>query len=199
MDDPFKFQSTLPHGERQIDRRTATVNRSFNPRSRTGSDLRLNTSCIVAPVSIHAPARGATFSLTHPIYIGVVSIHAPARGATWVNIQKYHDNQVSIHAPARGATSRFSSFFSEFSVSIHAPARGATQCTVCKKQLGIWFQSTLPHGERRRKELYTCSKTEFQSTLPHGERRPYQDMCRSYMPVSIHAPARGATVQHTLL
>ena len=33
------------------------------------------------------------------------------------------------------------------------------------------FQSTLPHGERRKlRELFPCQKL-FQSTLPHGERR----------------------------
>ena len=34
-----------------------------------------------------------------------VSIHAPARGATWQDHKPDLDNLVSIHAPARGATS----------------------------------------------------------------------------------------------
>ena len=79
----------------------------------------------------------------------VVSIHAPARGATWPTAQRRSAVQlVSIHAPARGATGCFRSTFTSatcfnprprargdspatagrriHAVSIHAPARGAT-------------------------------------------------------------------------
>ncbi|MDD4029604.1 MAG: hypothetical protein PHX86_07865, partial [Caldisericia bacterium] len=38
------------------------------------------------------------------------------------------------------------------------------------------------------------SKREFQSTLPHGERRNILGQYKISKPVSIHAPARGATV-----
>ena len=56
------------------------------------------------------------------------------------------------------------------------------------------FQSTLPHGERRRHQLHTGhNHTVFQSTLPHGER--LQGGVKMFQPaqVSIHAPAWGAT------
>ena len=36
-------------------------------------------------------------------YYGV-SIHAPARGATWILVAAVYRGDVSIHAPARGAT-----------------------------------------------------------------------------------------------
>jgi len=39
--------------------------RSFNPRTRTGCDLKLLESRCVNPVSIHAPARGATLLQKH--------------------------------------------------------------------------------------------------------------------------------------
>ena len=35
---------------------------------------------------------------------GGVSIHAPARGATFNPARQYSADKVSIHAPARGAT-----------------------------------------------------------------------------------------------
>ena len=55
------------------------------------------------------------------------------------------------------------------------------------------FQSTLPHGERRRisKKMYKSGK--FQSTLPHGERPVQQHEARDHYDISIHAPAWGAT------
>ena len=58
-------------------------------------------------VSIHAPARGATFIGERPFARRFsVSIHAPARGATRRRLFGASSRQVSIHAPARGATSR---------------------------------------------------------------------------------------------
>ena len=99
-------------------------------------------------VSIHAPAWGATFSLGG-FACGVgVSIHAPAWGATALTAKQQRFVEVSIHAPAWGAT-----------------------CPIDGEFLtGKWFQSTLPHGERRQR-LWTCPAWAlFQSTLPHGER-----------------------------
>ena len=55
----------------------------FNSRSREGSDLtQLNMPNPPLYVSIHAPARGATFGITRIVFESWVSIHAPARGAT---------------------------------------------------------------------------------------------------------------------
>ena len=33
---------------------------NFNPRSREGSDRMVGPVCLVAPISIHAPVKGAT-------------------------------------------------------------------------------------------------------------------------------------------
>ena len=100
-------------------------------------------------------------------------------------------------------------------VSIHAPTRGATMASK------VWlsasrFQSTLPHGERRRCTASTfrqpvCfnprshtgsdlpavfrspTSRRFQSTLPHGERLGKAVAEEAGEVVSIHAPTRGAT------
>ena len=101
------FQSTLPRGERpgcvvyhknsnrdfnprsregsdQKGIRGECLQPDFNPRSREGSDLLLGRDMQLSrPISIHAPARGATF--TPDVWTGRqlgISIHAPARGAT---------------------------------------------------------------------------------------------------------------------
>ncbi len=80
----------------------------------------------------------------------------------------------------------------------------------------VLFQSTLPRGERRRREAYGYYIQAFQSTLPRGERRvtvandlKFITAFQSTLPrgerhhgtsmpfalrrISIHAPARGAT------
>ena len=156
----FKFQSTLPHGERLAD---------------------LGASPQPLQISIHAPARGATTQETQQQPRTKISIHAPARGATEVFLpyltngsdfnprsrtgSDLHrsscpvpppyfnprsrtgsdemsdllaDNRIaiSIHAPARGATRSLPGQWGRsHAISIHAPARGAT---------GRWSRSSSP-------------------------------------------------------
>jgi len=101
-----------------------------------------------------------------------------------------------------------------FGVSIHAPARGATNLPPQKDEAWL-FQSTRPRGARRYSAYLNCRKRGFQSTRPRGARLEKQEknlyskrfqstrprgarrkktFFESYdIPVSIHAPARGAT------
>ena len=55
-------------------------------------------------ISIHAPARGATFGAGGYGCTMIISIHAPARGATIIGSGCKTFYGISIHAPARGAT-----------------------------------------------------------------------------------------------
>ena len=54
----------------------------FNPRARVGRDDSFSSLPAVYPVSIHAPAWGATGRTDREARKGRVSIHAPAWGAT---------------------------------------------------------------------------------------------------------------------
>ena len=101
---------------------------------------------------------------------------------------------ISIHAPARGATlySLRSTICSL--ISIHAPARGATLFTVGADGSFSSFQSTLPRGERRQGNLFCLRLFLFQSTLPRGERHKGKYTLKVPYDISIHAPARGATI-----
>ena len=138
-------------------------------------------------VRLHAPG-----SVWVPLS---VSIHAPARGATNTVLKAFDRSGVSIHAPARGATGVCARLAERVRVSIHAPARGATVALANSPSIFIPFQSTHPHGVRQQ---FGCkchnSFSLFQSTHPHGVRRVIVQSCLRYFRVSIHAPARGATV-----
>ena len=101
------FQSTRPRGARRPDARR---------------------SAHLPPVSIHAPAWGATRRCHLPCQPCEVSIHAPAWGATRPRVSLPAPEQVSIHAPAWGATPEKASLPGHMRVSIHAPAWGATTC-----------------------------------------------------------------------
>ena len=55
------------------------------------------------------------------------------------------------------------------------------------------FQSTLPRGERRTRDVLLQMQFEFQSTLPRGERHDGERIEQIGTEISIHAPAWGAT------
>ena len=123
-----KFQSTRPHGARQGKcRRHAWCVRCFNPRARTGRDLRDGPRCACCGVSIHAPARGATASISRVRDTGEVSIHAPARGATRPRAVLGCCSRCFNPRARTGRDARRDAHDAPpFVVSIHAPARGAT-------------------------------------------------------------------------
>ena len=120
-------------------------------------------------ISIHAPARGATWTIRcvncrrrnfnprshegsdHIFALSVlpfsISIHAPTRGATHISRGNLTLFLISIHAPTRGATAVPETGANTIKISIHAPTRGATSqgsYYTSSRQ----FQSTLPRGER---------------------------------------------------
>ena len=78
-------------------------------------------------------------------------------------------------------------------VSIHAPARGATPPR--RSDRGVWhsFNPRARAGSDSRCRRCPCPSREFQSTRPRGERHTIRKHNRDGAPVSIHAPARGAT------
>jgi len=56
------------------------------------------------------------------------------------------------------------------------------------------FQSTHPHGVRLQRLIYCIFLPWFQSTHPHGVRHLISSSVFASSSVSIHAPARGATL-----
>ena len=147
-----------------------------------------------APISIHAPPRGATesaatgsaeqeFQFT-PLREGrrcgrfesrvgyCISIHAPPRGATEIAGNGWKILFISIHAPPRGATALRGHRRRKRRISIHAPPRGATPFVVFRCSMLLQFQFT-PLREGRLVELSAITG------LPY---------------ISIHAPPRGATI-----
>jgi len=145
-----------------------------------------------SPVSIHAPARGATGAT--PLVAGTdyVSIHAPARGATRVIDVDDIANRFNPRPCERGDSKE--GFISRtIKVSIHAPARGATLLHRAESK-GVMFQST-PLREGR-PGVGASASTPGPCFNPRpcerGDAAPPL-YCGSAHRVSIHAPARGAT------
>ena len=169
-----RFQSTHPHGVRPEVRALLLDHLHFNPRTRTGCDGRVeDVGTARRRISIHAPARGATPGAAYA-------------GVGWLIFQSTHPHGVRH----RGRTF------------------GCLNCS---------FQSTHPHGVRPAEvrdllldHLHFNPRTRtgcdargsgswirdiaFQSTHPHGVRHMLVHCTDAAPGISIHAPARGATV-----
>ena len=109
------------------------------------------------------------------------------------NRNPYDSRAISIHAPAKGATGDYTIISVEDIISIHAPAKGAT-IPVYINCIIFLFQSTLPRRERQYFGCYPVLESIFQSTLPRRERPGYSRSVNAQLPISIHAPAKGATL-----
>ena len=146
----------------------SSVNNGFNPRARAGRDHDLPIPSLIDSVSIHAPARGANPICPFPALFFQFQSPRP-RGARLIHIIFFPFTRVSIHAPARGATCLSNSSFRVR--SFNPRARAGRDGWPPALFGGRWFQSTRPRGARRSRP------TEVQVQR-----------------VSIHAPARGATI-----
>ena len=164
------FQSTLPRRERRQNMSPGCLTLWFQSTlPRRERHFLLGFFGVSAPVSIHAPTKGATYVNKAEAEKTEVSIHAPTKGATWLQVfisestlfqstlprrerrERRRENDsfraVSIHAPTKGATCTAGTPRDPSAVSIHAPTKGATspeQDSLCSLQ----FQSTLPRRER---------------------------------------------------
>ena len=166
----------------------------FNPRLRTGGD-----SIPVSQRHLHhwfqsTPPHGRRRcnAMEYPCAMPV-SIHASAREATVITRRQGLACLVSIHASAREATVGGKGKKKLWRVSIHASAREATSTRLQRLHGHGKFQSTPPHGRRRRSLLPCKGAMRFQSTPPHGRRPSWQRAALSMWRVSIHASAREAT------
>ena len=103
--------------------------------------------------------------------------------------------EISIHAPAKGATKTASDYVLHNYISIHAPAKGATQAKINAELLSL-FQSTLPRRERLYPVSITAEVANFNPRSREGSDARAFFLSPSYF-ISIHAPAKGATIAKT--
>ena len=145
------------------------------------------------PVSIHAPAWGATHATNLDLPGEAFQSTPPHGGRLIAKITARRAGYVSIHAPAWGATfydayslpvflfqstpphggRQMNPFTSEniLRVSIHAPAWGATSKEGKPEQYDL-FQSTPPHGGRRWLVLFFPKVEGFNPRPRMGSDKP---------------------------
>ncbi len=145
-----------------------------------------------------------------------VSIHAPARGATWVRVPGSCPFKRFNPRPRAGGDEYH---FSKYVLNLpfqSTPPRGGRLYAVCGVRRQCLFQSTPPRGGRR-VSASPCSRRSFVSIHAPARGATYPDSHLSWqifcfnprpraggdkhgtatymasISVSIHAPARGAT------
>ena len=102
--------------------------------------------------------------------------------------------KISIHAPAKGATSMDDRLIRIETISIHAPAKGATPTQSSISAGHLHFNPRSREGSDSHAEFDICRAPAFQSTLPRRERLIFFAGCDILSLISIHAPAKGATL-----
>ena len=149
---------------------TAPPWRSFNSRSRMGSDTKALASSSAAVVSIHAPAWGATFPTCACARAHVFQFTLP-------------------HGERRGERAHGLPFLAFQFTLPHGERHEGDVCLVGVDS----FNSRSRMGSDRRSRATPGLVPEFQFTLPHGERPGALGASEKSHEVSIHAPAWGAT------
>ena len=172
----------------------------FNPRSREGSDcFHAVIFAVYTAISIHAPAKGATQHDTGKKVVNIFQSTLPRRERLCAQEHAKCVESFQSTLPRRERLFGRRCIFLPQQISIHAPAKGATSQVDEGMDIIVQFQSTLPRRERHVQELITGKSHGFQSTLPRRERRGItlsQDLA---YPISIHAPAKGATTMQPVL
>ncbi len=165
------FQSTLPQGERPIILPRGEVNNVFQSTLPQGERLRKRLAELrKAGISIHAPARGATF-FHLPLSFLHRDFNPRSRKGSDPIKQKRRLNKIFQSTLPQGERPFAIRVYSgAFPISIHAPARGATKMALSAAVIPLLFQSTLPQGERPVGKVKSIDGDVFQSTLPQGER-----------------------------
>ena len=167
---------------------------NFNPRSREGSDASTTTQSAKKSTFQSTLPRGERLykGLLFP-YAAVISIHAPARGATGQDFKwrDYYLFQSTLPRGERRNNARNNVSDGQFQSTL---PRGERRCLSTAATHRMIFQSTLPRGERHGLSASTISRFIFQSTLPRGERQADIRELKHFNKISIHAPARGATI-----
>ena len=170
-----RFQSTRPRGARPDAARQQSGRKAFQSTRPRGARRHVYDDALTeAMVSIHAPARGATdFGLD-----------------SWLIWRCFNPRaREGRDSRALSAVKLTHSFQS-------TRPRGARLLEEASEACEVLFQSTRPRGARPDfgEDIDNCPK--FQSTRPRGARLAYIVASASEPDVSIHAPARGATIPH---
>jgi len=168
----------------------------FNPRPREGSDDVVRVRCQDLKGFQSTPPRRERLHGHRWRHreVDPISIHAPAKGATDNRRIRQSPPPYFNPRPREGSDAPTAMVRAESSmISIHAPAKGATTCWLLAPGVHTNFNPRPREGSDPDGFPLRDIIGGFQSTPPRRERHftPAASVMRA--PISIHAPAKGAT------
>ena len=194
----------------------------FNPRSREGSDRDLPKDMrLLSHISIHAPAKGATlaeleilpiaeeFQSTLPrrerlqlpqSYLSASEFQStlPRRERRLSSFGQ-KDHWTHFNPRSREGSDICCAVILNCSINFNPRSREGSDTIIQIFSSNInTFQSTLPRRERLYNFCFYISNIIFQSTLPRRERRCPAPRAIESCIISIHAPAKGATLHESV-
>ncbi len=182
-------------GATNLQQRGGLHNESFNPRPRAGGDIEDRMQVYKVASFNPRPRAGGDGRGSMGMNRTDMFQSTPPRGGRREGWDyESTGNDVSIHAPARGATKAWAGYNSRITLFQSTPPRGGRRQQPVRASKINGFQSTPPRGGRHVMTFLFPGIIRFQSTPPRGGRHAVEGMTYHVYPVSIHAPARGATV-----
>ena len=180
---------------------TATVrlkrwHRHFNPRSRKGSDLpQKRKRRYIRIFQSTLPRRERQYKAFLKCNAPAISIHAPAKGAT-EKMCMDSQRSTNFNPRSREGSDAACHIRQKCSQYFNPRSREGSDRSgnLCPCYCPV-FQSTLPRRERPPELRPGLRLIKFQSTLPRRERHVEAGVRRVYCDISIHAPAKGATLE----
>ena len=148
---------------------------------------------MICCISIHAPAKGATF-------FKVIAAFRRYQFQSTLPRRERHDVEDAIRFKTKFQSTlprrerRCSDSTMAYVPYFNPRSREGSDVRSCSNDASrSLFQSTLPRRERRRHQRGRQTLLGFQSTLPRRERRTEHASAVAKAYISIHAPAKGAT------
>ena len=171
------------------------VFRRFNPRLRTGGDMHQAFQAFALSLFQSTPPHGRRRirpqDCVSSSWFQSTPPHGRRHSAFVIKLKFKLFQSTPPHGRRRAANAASCSSVLSFNPRLRTggDAHAYLACTVV-----VLFQSTPPHGRRPAPPLLPGTTAKFQSTPPHG-RRPYAGQLSDQpSTVSIHASAREATV-----
>ena len=165
----------------------------FNPRSREGSDC-LSGGHTINCFNFNPRSREGSDDLPTRMARRFGNFNPRSReGSDLIKMVEFQQKRISIHAPAKGATQSRCVIFLKAKYFNPRSREGSDPFFRIIHKPFIRFQSTLP---RRERPVPFCFKPAISSISIHAPAKgatlviPYLSRSRQ---ISIHAPAKGAT------
>ena len=212
-----RFQSTLPRRERPSSVTRACPCWNFNPRSREGSD---RSPARLRPIYSYFNPRSREGSDNAQVdfFCGKQDFNPRSRegsdAGVWQIIKATAAFQSTLPRRERRTLRPPATSWCHFNprsregsdgimrcqnlfttISIHAPAKGATLSFDDIRKHIISFQSTLPRRERPQTAPQGQAHSHFNPRSREGSDLAANGLLTSGLTISIHAPAKGATLQ----